>query len=182
MKSPTQYAVEECRARGWVPGIVEKWNPHAQIRQDLWGWCDIVALDPRRGETHFIQVTTGSNHAARRVKILAWEHLHGLTSQPTVRAHVWSYSKRVVYRKDGSKAKRPARVLREETVHPPARPAGPLGMRVSFWTSSRVETQLWTRTGEEVRGAVGNKVMSRVIAGMVRFPVSNQLRDDLHGR
>jgi hypothetical protein len=44
--SPTQRTLAECRKRGWVCQVVEKWNPHARIRQDLFGCIDIVALVP----------------------------------------------------------------------------------------------------------------------------------------
>lgn len=49
--------------------VVEKWNPFAKIRQDLFGVIDIVALDGR--SIIGIQCTSGSNHSARRKKIEA---------------------------------------------------------------------------------------------------------------
>lgn len=38
--------------------IVERWNPHARIRQDLWGWCDILAI--RKNEVLAVQVTSSA--------------------------------------------------------------------------------------------------------------------------
>ncbi len=44
--SPTSRSLAECRKRGWTAQVVEHWNPHAHIRQDLFGVIDIVALIP----------------------------------------------------------------------------------------------------------------------------------------
>ena len=50
--SPTQRTLRELRNRGMICGIVERFNryagPHG-IRQDLFGFIDIIALDPVRG-------------------------------------------------------------------------------------------------------------------------------------
>jgi hypothetical protein len=47
--------------------VVEKWNPFAKIRQDLFG-ADVLALKP--GEPVLaVQATTGANHAAWREKL-----------------------------------------------------------------------------------------------------------------
>lgn len=44
--------------------IVEKWNPHARIRQDLFGCIDLLAL--KEGSTLAVQ-TTVSGELRRRV-------------------------------------------------------------------------------------------------------------------
>lgn len=100
---------------GWVAGVVEKYNPHAKIRHDLWGWCDIVALALDEHSVYFIQVTSGSNHAARVAKIKEWPHLSDLL-YAHADVEVWSYSQRVVKNKDGSKAKNKKWTLRREKV------------------------------------------------------------------
>jgi hypothetical protein len=47
--------------------VVEKWIPRANIRKDLWGWCDIIAV---YGECILaVQSTTYANVAARVEKI-----------------------------------------------------------------------------------------------------------------
>lgn len=56
------------REVGWQCEVVERWNPFARIRQDLFGCIDIVAA---RFEIAGIQATSESNHAARRKKVLA---------------------------------------------------------------------------------------------------------------
>ena len=69
MRSPTVRSLAMLRARGYVCKVVEHWNPHAKIRQDLWG-CDIIAV--RRGvPPTLVQTTTASNQAARIAKLQA---------------------------------------------------------------------------------------------------------------
>lgn len=63
--SPTQLSLLEARARGWTAAVTEHWNPHAKIRQDLFGVIDILALGP--GQIIGIQATSDS-HVAERVK------------------------------------------------------------------------------------------------------------------
>jgi hypothetical protein len=58
--------LEYLREQGYHCEIVEKWNPWRRIRQDLWGWCDILAI--RRDEVLAVQVTS-SGVAARIKKI-----------------------------------------------------------------------------------------------------------------
>jgi carbonic anhydrase len=66
-KSPTQLSLEKLRADGWLAEVVEKWIPRANIRKDLWGWTDIVAL--KDGQTLAVQTTSYSNISARVNKI-----------------------------------------------------------------------------------------------------------------
>ncbi len=50
--SPTQRTLQAMRAHGRVCGIVEKFNHHVGpfgIRQDLFGFIDIIAIDPVQG-------------------------------------------------------------------------------------------------------------------------------------
>jgi len=105
--SPTARSLKWLRDRGWVAGVVEKWNPHVGIRQDLWGWCDIVALAPDRALVSFIQVTSTSNAAARVTKIREWPYLAALlASGCTVVVHGWA--------KQGPRGKRKTWTLRVE--------------------------------------------------------------------
>ena len=69
MRSPTVRSLKMLRARGWLCKVVEHWNSHAGIRQDLWG-CDILAVKP--GEPALlVQTTTQSNQSARIKKLRA---------------------------------------------------------------------------------------------------------------
>lgn len=80
MSSPTQRSVAHLREQGYLVAVVERWNPHARIRQDLFGWIDLLAI--RDGETLAVQ-TTASGVAARIKKITAAESL------PAVRKAGW---------------------------------------------------------------------------------------------
>ena len=67
MTSPTQRSLEKLRADGWRAEVVERWIPGANIRKDLWGWVDILAL--RDGVTLAVQTTSAANVSARVRKI-----------------------------------------------------------------------------------------------------------------
>lgn len=65
--SPTQRTLAELRKRGYLAAVVEKWNPHARLRQDLFGLIDIIGI--RDGETIAVQATSGDNVSSRIAKI-----------------------------------------------------------------------------------------------------------------
>ena len=71
--SPTQRTLRWLRQQGMIAGIVERWNQYAGshgIRQDLFGFIDIIALDA--GSILAIQ-SCGSSFAAHDKKILTNE-------------------------------------------------------------------------------------------------------------
>ena len=68
--SPTERSLALLRKEGYLVGIVEKWNPHARIRQDLYGFIDLLAVRP--GETLGVQATSG-DHVQERIRKIA-EH------------------------------------------------------------------------------------------------------------
>lgn len=65
--TPTQRTLKLLREDGWLAEVVERWVPGANIRKDLFGWVDIVAL--RDGETLAVQCTSYTNISARVKKI-----------------------------------------------------------------------------------------------------------------
>jgi hypothetical protein len=67
-KSPTARTLERARKLGYTIQVVERWNPHAKIRQDLFGCIDLVAITP--SGIVGIQACAASSHAARRTKAL----------------------------------------------------------------------------------------------------------------
>jgi hypothetical protein len=79
--TPTQRSLAHLKDAGYRAAVVEKWNPHARIRQDLFGCIDIIAVG--NGETLAVQTTSGSNVAARVKKIAEAEAL------PDIRAAGW---------------------------------------------------------------------------------------------
>lgn len=88
--SPTQRSLQYCRKQGWVAGVTERWNSYVKIRQDLFGFIDIIMLD---GGILAIQATTISNMAARRKKILA-EHRARSWLDAGGGIEVWGWAKR----------------------------------------------------------------------------------------
>ena len=68
--SPTQRSLAYLRAHGWLCHIVERWNAFAKVRQDVYGFGDILACHPVHGIA-LVQTTTATNLAARRKKIAA---------------------------------------------------------------------------------------------------------------
>ncbi len=71
--SPTQRSLAHLRGLGYVAEVVEKWIPGANIRRDLFGFIDIVAI--RENEVLGVQSTSGGNVASRVAKISEAEHV-----------------------------------------------------------------------------------------------------------
>ena len=65
--SPTQRSLAEMRKRGYLCSVVEHWNMFAKIRQDLFGFVDIICIGDN--ETIGVQSTSYSNVSARINKI-----------------------------------------------------------------------------------------------------------------
>ena len=109
--SPTARSLQYCRSHGLPASVVERWNPHAKIRQDAFGFIDVIVLDTTNHAIIGVQATSGSNHGARRRKILdepralSWVNAGGLIE-------VWSWSKRP------GVTKRKVWTLRREEVCP----------------------------------------------------------------
>ena len=65
--SPTQRSLAYLRKQGLEPWVVEKWNPWAKIRQDLYGCVDILALGNKK--TYAIQCTsTGVSSRIKKIQ------------------------------------------------------------------------------------------------------------------
>jgi hypothetical protein len=67
--TPTARTLRYLRDLGHVPAVVERWNPHARIRQDLFGFLDIVSIEG--ANVCGWQACAGSSVAARVAKIRA---------------------------------------------------------------------------------------------------------------
>lgn len=87
--SPTQRSLQYLRGGAWRVAVVEKWNPHARIRQDLFGCGDLLAIKPGRRPL-LVQATSASNVAARVTKIRELEHLPELLSVFGLEVHGWA--------------------------------------------------------------------------------------------
>lgn len=119
MSSPTQRSLAHLRKNGWTVCVVEKWNQFAHVRQDAFGFGDLLAmffatvgdgsLCVRR--IALVQATSdnGGNMAKRRAKILSlttyqeWRNAGGV-----VLLHAWG--------KKGARGKRKRWTLREEIL------------------------------------------------------------------
>ncbi len=92
-KQPTQRSLEylrKCAATAAVE-VVERWNSHAKIRQDLFGFIDVLAIPDHQKGLWAFQVTTSSNLAARRQKALQEPKLRlWLTAGNRFFLHGWS--------------------------------------------------------------------------------------------
>jgi hypothetical protein len=66
--TPTARSLKHARDRNWLVTVVERWNPHARVRHDAFGFLDILILDGQHGVLG-VQATSGSNVAARQRKI-----------------------------------------------------------------------------------------------------------------
>lgn len=71
MISPTQRTLAHCRKLGHVAAITEHWNHYARVRQDLFGFIDVLVIDPGCSGCIAIQTTSGSNTSKRQRKIEA---------------------------------------------------------------------------------------------------------------
>jgi Trm5-related predicted tRNA methylase len=82
--SPTQLTLKLLRDEGWTVEVVERWIPGANIRKDLFGFIDLMAL--RSGMTLAVQATSYSNISARVKKI---ENAELLSEIRKCSWHIW---------------------------------------------------------------------------------------------
>ena len=71
MSSPTQRTKKFLQDLGWTVAVVERWNPFANVRQDLFGFVDLLAINGE--ETMGVQATA-SGVANRLEKSKAQPH------------------------------------------------------------------------------------------------------------
>ena len=71
--SPTQRTLAHLRTAGYpLVQVVERWNPHARVRQDLFGIIDVIAVGT---DIVGVQATSASHVATRIAKITDSEAL-----------------------------------------------------------------------------------------------------------
>lgn len=80
-RNPTTRSRNRLKDLGYTVETVEKWNAHAKVYNDLYGFIDILAI--REGETLAVQTTSASNVSSRVRKIEEHENL------PVVLAAGW---------------------------------------------------------------------------------------------
>lgn len=86
--TPTQRTLKKLKDEGYVTAIVEKWNPHAKIRQDAFGFVDIIALGDK--EVLFVQTTTNSHLKEHLTKIQKHVNYKAVKrAKVRIQAHGW---------------------------------------------------------------------------------------------
>lgn len=71
--------------------VVERWNPHARIRQDLFGFVDILAFDA--DWTVAIQCTTTAHLNDRMAKVRALDTFAKWLAHPRRQVHLVGWAK-----------------------------------------------------------------------------------------
>lgn len=80
------------RARGYLCQVTEHWNPFARIRQDLFGFIDVLCI--KDGEIVGVQTTSRSNVSNRYNKIKDHDNIWPvLDSGIRVVIHGWGKNK-----------------------------------------------------------------------------------------
>lgn len=65
--SPTQRTLKHLREAGYTAEVVERWNPHARVRHDLFNIIDVLGVSDT--EVCAVQTTSAGNMKARINKI-----------------------------------------------------------------------------------------------------------------
>ena len=88
--TPTQLTLRKLRTDGWpLVEVVERWNPHARRRVDLFGFVDVLAVGP--GGVLAVQTTSASNVAARIRKIAEHPNVAAVREAGiAIRVHGWA--------------------------------------------------------------------------------------------
>jgi hypothetical protein len=89
--SPTQLTLRQLKADGWLAAVVEHWNPHARVRNDLFGFIDVLAIRP--GETLAVQATSAPNTASRVRKIAEHPNIAAVR-EAGWQIEVWGWAKK----------------------------------------------------------------------------------------
>ena len=92
MVNPTERTLKRLRDHGYQVAVVERWNMHARIRQDLFGWCDIVAIREDLPGVLGIQACRASHSLNRFSKIIQVPALRVWLKSGN-RAEVWGWAK-----------------------------------------------------------------------------------------
>lgn len=106
--TPTQRSLAYLRKTWPLVAVVERWNPHAKIRQDLFQFIDIICIG--HNEVLAVQTTSDSNVSARVQKV---------TSTPAAAIWLMSPSRKIVvhgWAKKGPRGKRKLWELREVEI------------------------------------------------------------------
>ena len=88
--SPTQRTLQLLRKEGYTVAVAEKFNHFIKVRQDLFGWIDVVAIHPEINGVMGVQTTSGSNLSARIKKAQALDsYKTWLEAGNSIEFHGW---------------------------------------------------------------------------------------------
>jgi len=90
--SPTQRTLQHLRKAGYpLVQVVEKWNPHARVRQDLFGIIDVLAVGP---DGILAVQCTSADHVAHRLAKLRASTALPVLKRAGFAVHVHGWRKR----------------------------------------------------------------------------------------
>jgi hypothetical protein len=115
--TPTQRTKQHLEHHGYRVAIVERWNAFARIRQDLYGFIDLLAMKPHH-PLLAIQCTSTGNLPARVKKIQASEH-YPIWLSTGCHLEAWGWAKR------GERGKRKTWTLKKVVLPQPAQEITP---------------------------------------------------------
>jgi len=85
--SPLQRSKKLLEEQGYLVAIVERWNPWAKVRQDLFGILDLLCVG--NGVTLGVQVTTLGHKQEHIDKMMAHPNLQRILDVWEVKLHSW---------------------------------------------------------------------------------------------
>lgn len=88
--TPTARSLKKLRDDGYLAQVVEHWNHYARVRNDLFGFGDILAV--REAEVLMVQATSRSNVSARVTKIAEHENT-ARVRMAGIRIEVWGWGR-----------------------------------------------------------------------------------------
>ena len=90
--TPLQLSKRRLEKDGWHVEKVEHWNGFARVRQDLFGFADLIAI--KGNDCLLVQTTSAPNLKARVNKILGLQTARLWLESPTRRIVVHGWGKR----------------------------------------------------------------------------------------
>ena len=90
MTSPTQRSLKLLRDEGYFAQVVERFNPYARIRIDLFKFIDLVAIRKDKPGVLGVQTTSGAHLAERIKKAIKFKEMEvWLKAGNTLEFHGW---------------------------------------------------------------------------------------------
>jgi hypothetical protein len=108
--------MDEARKLGFVAGVVERFNSFTKRRNDLFGFADLVLMQPGVGIVA-VQATSGDHHADRKAKLLAEPRCRTWIESGGI-AELWTWAKQGERGKAKRWTLRRERIALEDTVLP----------------------------------------------------------------